>query len=274
MTREDLERQRNIWERVWRAKTGFSQEDSQAAFDRELELFNAQIRASQDLQGCTEESIKNTFLEIATCGLSIASGSKQEAFLGTRNTKARGPRGEEVWIRNMTLNITAYGELNMRIMAGQIVRANNPVVIYDCDYFQPRTNEHGDLIVEYRPQLPRPQGARIIGCWIQLVLPRGGRDYKWLMMDDVARLYAASERQNRGKANALYTSNGGQIDTGFLEAKTIKHAMRAYTKLRASNSVVFEDDEIEENQESQTFDDPQEKADDSVNFDMDENVAF
>jgi hypothetical protein len=45
-----------------------------------------------------------------------------------------------------------------------------------------------------------------------------------------------------GKANALYGGTSGQIDVGFLEAKTIKHAMRSYTKLRVGDSVAFEDD--------------------------------
>ena len=50
------------------------------------------------------------------------------------------------------------------------------------------------------------------------------------MESDWLRLKSYSEKKNKGKANALYSSNNGYIDPGFLENKTIKHAFDAYPK--------------------------------------------
>ena len=41
-----------------------------------------------------------------------------------------------------------------------------------------------------------------------------------------------SAKKNKGTANALYTGNDNQIDTGFLEAKVIKHAFKTFPKLK------------------------------------------
>lgn len=70
----------------------------------------------------------------------------------------------------------------------------------------------------------------------------GSEDYQWLLEGDIARLskYSSDSRSYydkrgqkvEGKANALYTSNCGQIDPGFLENKTIKHAFDSYPKVR------------------------------------------
>ena len=142
------------------------------------------------------------------------------------------------------LRITAYGELNLRIKSGQIVRMYNPIVIYEGDHFQPTTDEKGRLIVQYQPAIPR-QSKVIIGGYVCIQLPGGDLDFKWLLLDDIERLkkYAT----NGSYTNALYTKENGGIDPGFLEAKVIKHAMRAYTKLRVGENVVMDDEEIEPN---------------------------
>ena len=87
-----------------------------------------------------------------------------------------------------------------------------------------------------------------------IVLPNNGLDFKWLLQDDIDRLKGYSLKQNGASygANALYTSNNGQIDPGFLSTKTIKHAMAAYTKLRIGEFVSFEG-EIEEVEASAAF---------------------
>jgi hypothetical protein len=153
----------------------------------------------------------------------------------------------EVWIKVCRLALTAYGELNMRIASGQIVRINNPVVIYEGDSFQPRTNERGELTVDYAPAIPR-KSNKIIGVWCSIVTSGGGLDFKWLLEDDIQRLaeYSRPRKTNYNEdpqISELYTKNGGQIDPGFLEAKCIKHAMRAYTKLHVSDNIAIEDDE-------------------------------
>ncbi|MDR1340121.1 MAG: recombinase RecT [Prevotellaceae bacterium] len=206
-------------------------ETAASIYEREAMYYRQALKGEEKLQRCTHISCYAAFLEIAVLGVSIQPGAKSEAYLE--------PRGGVCYLR-----ISAYGELNLRIRSGQIIRMSNPQVIYEGDHFQPHTNERGDLTVDYRPLIPR-KSSKITGCYVCIVLPGDGRDFKWLLEDDIARLKGYSERGFGGKANALYGGNGGQIDVGFLEAKTIKHAMRAYTKLRVGDNVVMDDDSDE-----------------------------
>lgn len=238
---------------------GKSEGDAEMIFEKELLYFKKALSENQKLSQCTGISLYSAFLEIATTGLSIQPGGKSEAYLESRSAKdGRDGNGQDKWIQVARFVITAYGELNMRIRAGQIIRMNNPQVIYEGDKFQPRTNEQGVLIVDYVPAIPRKTN-HIIGCYVCIVLPKNQYDFKWLLEDDIQRLakYSKPKSTDRNpdpQANALYSSNGGQIDPGFLEAKTIKHAMRAYSKLRVSDTVSFEgDEEFEAPLETQSF---------------------
>lgn len=236
------------------ALQGKSPEQAKSICNRELSYMAKAMFEYQKLGDCTAYSIFSVLLDIATTGLSIQPGSKSESYLEARSSKV----GND-WINTARLVVTAYGELNMRIMSGQILRMKNPIVVYDCDVFQPRTNANGHLIVEYSPKIPRKDGAKIIGCYVEIVLPGGEYDYKWLLQDDIARLanYSKPKSGDNPQASALYSSNNGQIDPGFLEAKTIKHAMRAYTKLPVGDSVAFEGDDDTPINEAAPFEDQQ-----------------
>lgn len=227
--------------------------DAEMIYERESLYYKKTVSDSQRLASATGISLYSAFQEIAITGLSIQPGGKSEAFFETRSSKAKDHEGKDIWVNVARLVITAYGELNMRIMAGQIIRMSNPQVIYEGDKFQPKTNELGQLIVDYMPLIPR-QSKKIIGCYVRIELPRNGFDFKWLLEDDIARLanYSkpkANQNNPDPQANALYRSNEGQIDPGFLEAKTIKHAMRSYTKLRVGEYTSFDDDYEEEKNE-------------------------
>jgi recombinational DNA repair protein RecT len=221
-----------------------SENEAWSIYDRESAYFRKALSENAKLASCTGVSLYSAFLEIAIQGLSIQAGQKSEAYLESRSVK----QSDGSYQNTAFLRITTYGELNMRIASGQIIRMNNPQVIYEGDTFQPHTNEKGDLIVDYRPAIPRKSNT-IVGCYVCIVLPHDQRDFKWLLQDDIARLRGYSERGMGGKANALYGANGGQVDAGFLEAKTIKHAMRAYTKLKIGDSASFEE-------ENDLYDDP------------------
>lgn len=237
---------REVWVKAYMNTTHSTEQKANNAFEVEREYFQSITEGSEKLAVATEISLTNAFLNIATYGLTIQPGGKAEAYILPRSVNVN-----DKWEVVANLQISPYGEVKMRIAAGQIIRCSNPIVVYEGDIFQPRTNERGDLYVEYAPAIPRKSNT-IIACYVQLVLPHDGRDYKWLTMDDVMRLAGYSKKQNRSKAhpdgvaNALYTSNGGQIDIGFLEAKTIKHAMRPYPKLRVGDGVTFDDEDEEE----------------------------
>ncbi len=130
------------------------------------------------------------------------------------------------------LEISPYGELALRIQAGQIAYADRPIVVFEGDKFQPLVNDQGNKIVSYSAAIPRAS-KKIIGSFIKLIRPNGSFDFFWMLPEDIERLAGYSKKKNRNTgANSLYTSNDGQIDTGFLEAKTIRHAFKTFPKLK------------------------------------------
>ena len=223
------------------------EQNAEAIYNREALYYKKALIGSAKLQGCTNISLYSAFLEIAITGLSIQPGGKSEAYLESRGAKQR----DGSYINAASLVVTAYGELSLRIRNGHLIRMANPQVIYEGDHFQPQTNERGDLVVDYKPAIPRKSNI-IIGCYVCLVLPNDQRDFKWLLKDDIERLkkYSTPKSGDNPQANALYSSNSGQIDPGFLEAKAIKHSMRTMPKLRTSDSVTFEGEEEYLNNES------------------------
>ncbi|MCK9629133.1 MAG: recombinase RecT [Bacteroidales bacterium] len=224
--------------------------DAESIYEKERLYF---LKALNDpktkLASCTKISIFSTFVEIAIQNLSIQDGAKSEAYVEARGTKkGTDEHGKDIWENIARLVITTYGELNLRMRAGQIVQMTNPIVVYEGDIFQPRTNEKGILYVEYAPAIPR-KSNKIIGSWVAIYLPGGLIDFKFLLQEDIERLknYSIPKGKNSSAGpNALYTSSGGQIDPGFLETKTIKHAMRSRTKLRVMGNAEIEDEEYEE----------------------------
>lgn len=220
-------------------------------YEKESLYYKKALAANEKLKNCTKISLYSAFTEIAIQGISIQPGQKSEAYLESRGVNI-GTKAQPQYIDTCMLRITAYGELNMRIISGQIIRMKNPIVLYEGDHFQPLTNQRGELYVDYKPNILN-RGKKIFGAWVCIELPGNSLDFKWLLEDDIARLlkYSIPKFGNdRGNANALYTANDGQIDPGFLEAKTIKHAMRAYTKLRVSDVAAFEDEEAAETSEA------------------------
>jgi hypothetical protein len=221
-------------------------DDATVVWEKES-IYYKKALTDAKLQSCTRLSQYSAFLEIAIQGLSIQPGQKSDAYLEARGQKTgqKDSKNKDIYINICYLRITAYGELNLRILSGQIVRMLNPIVVYEGDSFQPRT-KLGEIYVDYEPKIPR-QSKTIIACWVRIVLPGGINDFKWLTQEDIDRLkkYSIPRSGFDAKPNALYEANDGQIDPGFLEAKTIKHAMRAYTKLRVGENVLFEEEELE-----------------------------
>lgn len=230
--------------------------DATMVYEREALYYKKALSSDQKLKECSRLSLYSVFLELAINGLSIQPGSKSEAFMEARGTKTGGTKENPTYTTVAMLRITAYGELNLRIMAGQIIRMFNPVVLYEGDLFQPTTNDKGELIVKYTPSIPR-KSKKIFGVYVRILLPDQTSDFKWLLEDDFDRLkkYATTSTRNGSYTNPLYSSENGGIDPGFLEAKCIKHAMRAYTKLRIGDNVAFED-EVDQDEKPQPFGEP------------------
>lgn len=224
------------------------EDDALSFYEKEKTYFQQTILDDTGgLALCTPISLYSSFMEISITGLSIKKQAKAEAYIEKKSQKVKVGNVES-WINVARFVIQAHGELSLRKRAGQILHAHNPIVVYDGDVFQPKTNDRGELIVEYVPKIPR-ESKTIIGCFVKLTLPNNIFDYKWLLKEDVERLQKISAKSMKNdNGNALYSNNDGQIDVGFLETKTLKHALGTLGKLRISSSAILESVEVIEDE--------------------------
>ena len=210
-------------------------EDGEMFYESEKYNFQKLLSNSKDLKDCTGFSIYGVLMDVAAMGLTITPDTKPLLYVLSRSVNV-GSQQNAIWEKRAYIQISPYGELALRIQAGQILYADRPVVVYEGDEFQPGMNEYGRKFVKYMAAVPR-KSKNIIGSFIGLTRPDNSIDFFWMMDEEIERLKKASNKQNKGdasgnKANALYTANDGQIDIGFLEAKTLKHSLMTFPKIK------------------------------------------
>ena len=234
-------------------------EGGENAYDRESLYFNQQLREKEALRKCTGISIFYSFIDLAVRGLSLAPGTQALCYLIPRSVKlGTDPQTHrDLWGKQCSLTISAYGELVLRAKAGQIRHADNPVIVYDGDLFEYGERD-GKKIVNYMSAFPR-KSDRIVACFIKITRADGSYDYSVMTEPDWMRLKAYSDRQNTyydkdsrqevTRSNELYGQDGVQIDAGFLMAKCIKHAFRSYPKLKIGMGTALESEIVDERQD-------------------------
>lgn len=208
-------------------------------YEKERYNFLRILQGNADLQQCTGFSIYGCFLDLAQMGLSLEIQSKPLLYVMFYNIQLI--KGSDKWERRAKLDVSPYGELALRMQAGQISHVDKPVIVYQGDSFQPYV-KNGIKSVDYMPKIPR-QSKVIIASFIGMTRPDGTKDYYWMLIDDIERLKAYSSKKNKGTANALYNSGNGGIDSGFLEAKTIKHALNCFPKIKVGQFSQITNDE-------------------------------
>lgn len=225
-----------------------------AAYERECAFFTRIVDTTPNLRECTPFSAFSAFIDVAISGLSLEPGAQALAYLQPKKVKvgeALNSTGQKKaqYEPRVVLLITGYGELVMRKRSGQIRHADNPVLVYDGDEFS--FSDHGGRKeVDYTCRLPHTN-QRIVACFLRITRADGTIDYSVMFEEDWERLKTYSAKNNRryntstqqmetGDPNALYTSNNGQIDTGFLKAKCIKHAFQSYPKVRVGKATELE----------------------------------
>lgn len=229
-------------------------EGGEAFFERERQNFQKIISESIYLKKCTAFSIYTSIIDLSVYNLSVEPGAQATAYLIPRNVNiGKGSDCKDVYETRCNLKISGYGELVIRASAGQILYADNPIVVYDNDEFSCSVSGEKKS-VEYKCNLPH-KGHQVIGCFIRIVRSDRSVDYSWLLEEEIERLKGYSSKANKKwnererkyeyKANELYTSNDGSIDTGFLIAKTIKHAFKTYPKIKVGKSTVLQSDDPE-----------------------------
>lgn len=238
----------NVYNAVWK-------QGGESVYEREAINFNRQLRDNEKLRKCTPISVFFAFIDLAVRGLTLDAGAQAQCYLLPRNQKVGADaNGKDIWESRCNLTISGYGELVLRIKAGQILHADNPVIVYEGDEFS-FGEVDGKKYVNYRCNLPRTS-EHIIACFVKITRIDGTIDYSVMLEGDWRRLeqfsaknntyYDTQTRQRVSKPNELYLSVNGGIDTGFLMAKCIKHAFKTYPKIAIGKGSQFESDVINE----------------------------
>jgi len=203
---------------------------AEMTFQQEKYHFMKAISESEGLRQCEPLSLYGCFMDCAVQGLSFDPKKKLAYIIpGSVNV---GTKDNKQYVKRAALEISPYGEMAIRIQLGQVKHADNPVIVYEGDVFEPYQDDSGKGVVY---KLNHQHSNTIIGAFMRILRNDGTVDYHWMLKNDWERLAGYSEKKNFGKANALYTSNQGQIDPGFLAAKLIKHAFKSYPKIKVSD---------------------------------------
>jgi recombinational DNA repair protein RecT len=211
---------------LYAAIHGVGKETAEMTFHAERFHFLKLVNSNQEIAQCEGLSLYGCFMDCAVNGLSF-DPTKKLAYVLPGNVNV-GTRDTPQWVKRATLVVSPYGEMGIRQRDGQIKHADNPVVVYEGDEFQPY-QDGGKKGIHYKLNMGHTQ--KVVAGFIRIVRTDGTEDYFWMLQEDIARLAAASAKKNRGTANSLYTSQNGGIDAGFFRAKLIKHAFQSYPKV-------------------------------------------
>jgi recombinational DNA repair protein RecT len=205
---------------------GVSLKEAEMVFQTEKYHFQKALSENPGLRECETLSLYGCFMDAAVQNLSFDPKKKLAYIIpGSVNV---GTRDNKQYVKRASLEVSPYGELAIRQLTGQIKYAENPIIVYEGDIFEPYQDGSGKGI-NYKTNANH--GTKIIAAFITIIKRDGERDYHWLMENDWKRLSDYSKKKNNGFPNALYTSVNGGIDPGFLGAKLIKHAFKAYPKV-------------------------------------------
>lgn len=279
----DLARDKFI--EVYNQKFG---EGGEVFFEEQKALFNNELLNGSFkgyLEKATSLNIHDAFMNLAINGLSLEKGTATLCYLMgysnyDKNTKKSTYTAKIIY--------TGYGEILLRQRAGQILRCDNPVVVYNCDDFRFGERD-GHKFVDYVKTYPRPANSYIVACYVKIILPNNSYDYFVLDREGIERLreYSAKFGGQDHKANALYggsyTGNDGKmyfkdIDTGFLISKTCKHAFKTYPKLPVGLGGILQadvDNQPQQQQQQEVFGASQtETQKNGVKAKVDDNSPF
>lgn len=214
---------------LYNARTGST--SGVAFYALTIESFIRAIQEDTNLSQCTPMSFYSAFLDMAYYGINVTKSSKPQAYL-LWNSVNVGTKEKPIWQKRANLEISPYGELFIRQSMGQIKHADNPVIVHEGDEYSGVYYKDGQKTVDYKPNR---KSTKIVAAFMRIERIDGTVDYAEIDLDKMKRLAGYSERKNKrnnpdGKANALYSSNAGQPDEGFMVAKLIKHAFSTYPR--------------------------------------------
>lgn len=233
----------DIYDTITRSGNG------EAVYEKESRNFQRIISENDYLQKCTPFSIFTSFIDLAVCGLSAEPGVRAQCYLLPRSYQVPVEGGRPKYEYRCNLTISGYGELVLRMNCGQIRYADNPVIVYDNDEFS-FSEQDGRKSVSYKLNYPHVSG-HVVAAFMRITRIDGSIDYAVMLEEDWDRLKNYSGKNNRRwddaskkyieTPNALYSAGTDKgIDTGFLASKLIKHAFKAYPKVKIGNFTMLE----------------------------------
>lgn len=226
---------------IYSVMNGRDMEKAAAKYEAEKFHFQKSIQDKPDLQSCTKLSLYGCFLDMAVNGLSFDPTMKH-AYMVSFNINT-GTQASPKWEKRAQLMISGYGELHMRVQQKQIKYADNPILVYEGDKFKHGTS-NGHVLLEHEAIHPRKADAEIIACYLRIERIDGSIDYKVLGIDEVMNFKKYSKNPN---GDAWNKDKGLP---GMIQAKTLKHAFKAYPKMRLGEfsqlvtNIVDEDAEV------------------------------
>ena len=229
--------QKSAFIKVYQAVHKVSETDAANYFEVELFDFKSAFEQTPALQKCTPLSIASTFLEVISNGLSFDKSAKH-VYIMPRSVKV----GDQFETR-LSYSYAADGLIYLATAAGSITGCSTPVIVYEGDHIEVK-DVNGQCQISHARAIPRISG-KIVGGFCH-VITKGGRESFYMDIKEVERLAGYSAKANRGAANALYTSDNGQIDAGFFSTKIVKAALKNYRKKRTLNDNYFDDELIED----------------------------
>ena len=204
------------------------------AYESEKFHFMKLLQDKPDLQKCTKLSLYGCFLDMAVQGLSFDPAMKHAYVVGFPHNI--GTKENPKWETRAALLIDGRGELLIRTRQGQIKYADNPVVVWSCDYYKSGLR-NGKKFVEHEAVHPRPKDAEIIACYLVITRADGSVDYSVMDIEDVNDLREFSKQKN-----SLAWTAGLK---GMVETKTIKHAFKSYPKVKLGSFTQLKTEAIE-----------------------------
>lgn len=194
----DLARDKFI--EVYNQKFG---EGGEVFFEEQKALFNNELLNGSFkgyLEKATSLNIHDAFMNLAINGLSLEKGTTTLCYLMGYSNYDKNTR-QSTYTAKITY--TGYGEILLRQRAGQILRCDNPVVVYDCDDFRFGERD-GHKFVDYVKTYPRPANSYIVACYVKIILPNNSYDYFVLDREGIDRLREYSAKfggQEIGRAH-------------------------------------------------------------------------
>ena len=218
--------------------------DAEAFYDTESRAFNALLleneqaskNVSYALISCSKASLYNSFIDIAVYGYSVTK------TLGLAYVLPRA--GKAIY------QLTADGELQLRIEARQLKWIDTPKFYYEGEVFEETSTTSGKSI-NHIPNYNRPVNAKVILCYIRYCRYDNSTDIAILDSQGMERLksYANEKMQQQ------YTKNNGQPDLAFWATKTKKALCKTLPKVKISNDVLASEQPDNEVDISKMFDD-------------------